>query len=95
MKRLIFKYLSLILISSVSIAQETASGPSILDYIQKNLPCEGTLKNLGGFVYLDLDDRYVHELIQFIKEEGCVNVKGKISLRGGEPSVICDAIKEL
>lgn len=30
----------------------------------------GTLKSTNGFVYVDIDDKYVHELIQFIEKSG-------------------------
>jgi len=42
----------------------------IIDYIHENLPNYGVLKQSDGFVYVDLDDEYVHSLISFIEEEG-------------------------
>lgn len=46
------------------------SCPVILNYIDKNLPHQGTLKNSNGFVYVDLDDNYVYKLISFIQQDG-------------------------
>lgn len=43
---------------------------AILNYIEKNLPQYGTLKISRGFVYLDLDDEYIHKLNRFIQKEG-------------------------
>jgi len=45
----------------------------VVDYAIQNLPLEGTLmKNPDGFVYLKIDDRYVHTLYPMLglKEEG-------------------------
>lgn len=51
-------------------AQETTSCSTILEYIQKSLPHCGVLKNSGGFVYVDLDDEYIHKLVTFIQKDG-------------------------
>lgn len=64
------KHLLLILLCSVAIAKEDPSCAPMLDYIQKNMQTSGTLRNANGFVYVDVDDAYVHELIQFIQKEG-------------------------
>ncbi len=47
-----------------------SSCPEILGYIEQNLPYQGTLRNSNGFIYVDLDDEYVHELIAYIEEDG-------------------------
>lgn len=65
------KYLVLlIIIFSSCVAQEAPSCPSILNYIEKNLPHSGILKNAEGFVYVDVDDAYIHKLIAFIENDG-------------------------
>jgi len=53
------------------------------------------LLDLSDTVEIVVFPRTLEAYGKFIKEEGCVAIKGKISLRGGAPSVICDAIKEL
>lgn len=68
--KLIVRCLSLTLLSCSCIAQEPPSCSPILDYIHENLSCHGTLENSDGFVYVDVDDRYIRELIKFIKKEG-------------------------
>lgn len=42
----------------------------ILSYIEQNFPHHGTLRSSNGFVYVDLDDEYVHKLITFIQQDG-------------------------
>ena len=51
-------------------AYEAPSCPMILNYIQENLPNCGVLKNSGGFVYVDVDDEYIHKLVTFIQKDG-------------------------
>jgi len=52
-------------------AEAPAASSKIADYVFEKLPEYGTLKqDSHGFVYLDLDDDYIHGLAQFIKEEG-------------------------
>jgi hypothetical protein len=41
-----------------------------MDYAQNHLPHEGTLKSSGGFVYVDVDDDYIHKLVPMIQEYG-------------------------
>ncbi len=62
----------LIILFATSFAQEipAPSCPVILNYIDKNLPNYGILKRSNGFVYVDLDDEYVHALITFIQQDG-------------------------
>jgi hypothetical protein len=59
---------ALMLIGYGCIAQEAPS--TILNYIQNQLPHCGILKKTEGFVYVDVDDEYIHRLITFIQEEG-------------------------
>jgi hypothetical protein len=42
----------------------------IIQHITEKLPCHGILKNANGFVYVDIDDGYIHELIKFIDQQG-------------------------
>jgi 2H phosphodiesterase-like protein len=45
----------------------------IKNYIFENLSESGKLKeDRAGFVYVDLDDKYIHKLIDFIKDDGYV-----------------------
>lgn len=68
------KYLKVIFIVllSTSFGKEVSSPSStaILNHIETHLPHFGILKNLNGFVYVDLEDEYIHQLISFIQEEG-------------------------
>jgi len=50
--------------------QEAPACELILEYIQRQLPHCGVLKNSEGFVYVNVDDEYVHKLVSFIKDEG-------------------------
>ncbi|HSX11384.1 MAG TPA: hypothetical protein VLF94_06700 [Chlamydiales bacterium] len=68
MKRSLFH--CLLLFGPLYSAQEAPSCAPILHYIHDHLSCCGTLKNSSGFVYVDVDDGYIHELIPFIQEEG-------------------------
>jgi len=65
-------HIFLIILFSLSFAQEipAPSCPAILNYIEENLPYCGILKNSHGFVYVDLDDEYIHKLITFIQQDG-------------------------
>ena len=65
-----FKYLQLILLTNFALAQEAPFCGPILNYVQENMQTCGTLKNAEGFIYVDVDDAYVHELVQFIQNEG-------------------------
>lgn len=45
--------------------------PQIPDSAIAQYPCWGVLReNADGFVYVDIDDNYIHELIHFIEGEG-------------------------
>lgn len=52
------------------VAQDIPSCSVILNYIEENLPDHGTLKSSNGFVYVDLDDDYIHKLVTFIEKDG-------------------------
>jgi hypothetical protein len=58
--------------SATPVTTEISSSPSteILSYIEKNLPCHGILRNSNGFIYVDLDDQFIHELNAYIEKEG-------------------------
>lgn len=62
----------------------------IVQHAQKQLPHCGVLRSKSGFVYVDVDDRYVHELIKFIRKEGYEEPPyfGRESLVGAHISVI-------
>lgn len=49
-------------------SEKSPCEPVVLKHIQGHLPTEGVLKNLKGFVYVDLDDAYIHELVGLIGE---------------------------
>ena len=49
--------------------QENTTCSEILDAIEKNLTCHGSLKRTGDLVYLDIDDNFIHELVSFIQKE--------------------------
>ncbi|MBS3904290.1 MAG: hypothetical protein KGZ39_03065 [Simkania sp.] len=52
------------------IARDAPSCSRVLDYINKQLPHCGVLKESNGFVYLDVTDDYIHKLISIIQENG-------------------------
>lgn len=53
------------------------------------------LLDLTGNIEVVVFPRILGAYGQFIKEESCIALKGKISLKGSDPSIICDEIKEL
>lgn len=61
---------ALLFITHCCFAHEPPFSEAILNYTQNNLPNCGTLKAENGFVYVDVDDKYVHDLIQFIEKSG-------------------------
>ena len=89
-----FGYLSLLVMTfcATCIAQEISvpSCSAMIQYIEKNLPLFGTLQNTNGFIYVDLDDEYVHKLISYIQNEGFQEPPyfGKEDLVGAHISVI-------
>lgn len=58
--------------STTCIAEDAPDCDKILQYIQKNLSTTGVLKQnvSDGYVYVDIDDAYVHELIKLIESDG-------------------------
>ena len=54
---------------ALGIAYEPASSRTILDYVQKHLPLRGTLQSDGKFVYVKIEDDYVHALTPLIQEK--------------------------
>lgn len=57
-------------IACISNGQEPDSCFLILNYIEEHLSHSGVLKNANGFVYVDLEDEYIHELVLFIRGDG-------------------------
>lgn len=72
MRFLKYIHIFLVLFFATSVANEIPAPACtvILNYIQKNLPHCGKLTKSNGFVYVDLDDEYVHKLITFIQQDG-------------------------
>lgn len=67
----IIKYLILVLVFiSQSTFTEAPQDQEILHYSQTELPHMGILMNSGGFVYVNVDDEYIHHLVKFIEKEG-------------------------
>jgi hypothetical protein len=50
-------------------AQDDISS-QLISYTKRNLPCCGKLKSESGFVYVNVDDRYIHDLIPFLEDLG-------------------------
>lgn len=61
---------ALICVFSACIAEEAPASPKVMHYVQDHLPKSGVLKHVEGFLYVDIDDAYIHKLITFIEEEG-------------------------
>jgi len=68
----IFKctFLTLLWICTHCFAQTVSNCPEILQYAEHKLQHCGVLKMTDRFVYVDLDDAYIHSLLPFIQEEG-------------------------
>jgi len=68
----LFKYfIVLILLSSCTNADTKESTCSkILNFAEHKLPQYGILKSQNGFLYVDVDDKYVYNLIPFLEKEG-------------------------
>lgn len=65
------KYLSLLFILLCCSSFANVVCDKIKNYIFENLPETGILKqDAMGYVYVDLDDRYINKLIEFIQKEG-------------------------
>ncbi|MBS0621829.1 MAG: hypothetical protein JSR80_02580 [Verrucomicrobia bacterium] len=94
-----WKYFSIFLnLACLScIAQGAPSCLTILNYVKKNLPHHGILKNSDGFLYVDIDDEYIHQLVLFIQKEGFEEPPyfGRPDLVGAHITVIYpDEVKE-
>jgi len=63
-------FVPLMLFCHSCIAQEAPSCPKVLHYVQDQLPHCGILKKSESFVYVDVDDEYIHKLITFIQKDG-------------------------
>ena len=61
---------ALLLISCSFASSDVSSYPAVLSSIQNELPHHGILKKTGRFVYVDVDDEYIHKLITFIENDG-------------------------
>ena len=60
----------LFLLKDPLFAQDSSCN-QILNCIIKTLPTSGVLKkNSEGFIYVDLNDDYIHKMIPFIQNEG-------------------------
>lgn len=59
-----------IVIFSSCDAREAPSCSGVLQYAEKSLPHSGVLQNSSGFVYVKVDDEYIHKLIPYIQKEG-------------------------
>ena len=67
------KYAVAMFLSSFSIAAREAPAASpVLNYIETRLPKSGVLKRTDEFVYVDVDDAYIHQLIPLIQDQGFV-----------------------
>lgn len=59
------------MLSSKINSREVISCPELLEEVRCNFPLSGILKQEpDGFTYVDLDDRYIHELIEQLPQEG-------------------------
>jgi hypothetical protein len=56
----------------LSLASQIHPSTDLLEASQNALPHEGIVKKSAGFVYVDLDDAYIHSLIPFIQKEGFI-----------------------
>jgi hypothetical protein len=65
-----YLFILLVAVCSSCAAEKAPACPAILTYIQKKLPHSGVLGNSEGFVYVKVDDQYIHKLVTFIQEEG-------------------------
>ncbi|MEX0961334.1 MAG: hypothetical protein WDZ28_00565 [Simkaniaceae bacterium] len=70
MKRIKFLFVGMLLIFSSSFAQKLPSSQELIDHAKYVLPCTGVLRSTEKWIYVDVDDAYVHDLFSFIEEEG-------------------------
>lgn len=73
-RTLIFRVLPFVLtffLCQEATALDSFLNERILKYIEDNLPLKGILRKTSeNFVYVDIDDAYIHKLISFIQEDG-------------------------
>lgn len=62
--------ITLLLLFQPGIAVEAPACQTVLSHVQSELPQSGQLKKQGNFVYVDVDNRYIHDLVPLIVEEG-------------------------
>ncbi|GAB5411344.1 MAG: hypothetical protein ChlgKO_04580 [Chlamydiales bacterium] len=81
-----FLFFSITLFTSCSFGNESG----IITYAQEHLRQTGILKNTNGFVYLDINDNYIFDLVPLIQETGFKSPPyfGKEGLVGAHISVI-------
>lgn len=60
----------MIVICDSCISLEPTSCRQILTYIENNLLGQGVLKRSGDFVYVALDEDYIHKLVTLIQDDG-------------------------
>lgn len=63
-------YISMTLLCPCSYDQSEFPCYELIDFAKQHLSNHGILKNSGAFVYVDIDDQYIHKLISFIQEQG-------------------------
>lgn len=65
----LMRYLLVFFLLFHTLSAREASSP-ILSYIEESLPLTGVLKKSGNFVFLDIPDDYIHEILPLIDEGG-------------------------
>ena len=70
MKVFRYVFLAWIGICTQCFAQTAPHCSQIMDYVEKKLPHCGVLKMTPTFVFVDLDDAYIHSLTPFIEQDG-------------------------
>lgn len=70
MRYLKYFFLSLMVAFTNWLVAHAPFSDKVLSYIQDKLPLEGVLKKSGNFVYLAIDEAYIHKLISLIHNAG-------------------------
>lgn len=70
MKRVKYYILALALSCRSLFAYQESVSADILTHLIDHFPLCGTLKKSGDFVYLDLNDYYIYNLLPFIEKDG-------------------------
>lgn len=63
-------FVTFMLASIACFAVKAPHAERVVEYATSHLPLYGTLKNEKGFIYLDIDDRYIHALVPLIAKLG-------------------------